>query len=145
MTRTGHDLTTRADIERLVDTFYGRVRADDILAPIFDDVAHTDWTQHLPKMYDFWETVLLGVPAYRGQPIGIHVQLATRVPLGAREFGRWLALFASTVDAAFLSPQADEAKRRAGRIAGVMQHHIGNAAGGSGAAAIGFIQRDREG
>ena len=136
MTATGHDITTRADIERLVDTFSERVRADEILAPIFDDVAHTDWERHLPKMYDFWETVLFGAPAYRGQPIGIHVELATRVALGQREFGRWLALFADTVDAAFLGPQADETKRRAHRIANVMQHHIGNAAVGPGPAAF---------
>ena len=36
MTGTGHDITTRADIERLVDAFYAQVRADEILAPIFD-------------------------------------------------------------------------------------------------------------
>lgn len=145
MTGTGHDITTRADIERLVDTFYGRVRADEVLAPIFDDVAHTDWARHLPKMYDFWETVLFGAPAYRGQPIGIHVELATRVSIGQREFGRWLALFVATVDAAFLGLQADEAKRRAARIANVMQHHIANATVGPGPAAIGHIQRDLEG
>lgn len=145
MTGTLHDITTRADIERLVDTFYGRVRADEILAPIFDDVAHTDWARHLPKMYAFWETVLFGAPAYRGQPIGIHVELATRVSIGPREFGRWLALFVASVDAAFLGPQADEAKRRAARIAHVMQHHIGNAAIGPGPAPIGPAQRDFEG
>jgi hemoglobin len=136
MTGTGHDITTRADIERLVDTFYAQVRADEILAPIFDDAAHTDWAHHLPKMYDFWETVLFGAPAYRGQPIGIHVELATRVPLGEREFGRWLTLFVATVDAAFLGPQADEAKRRAARIASVMQHHIRHAAVAPAAAVV---------
>jgi hemoglobin len=135
MTATGHDITTRADIERLVDTFYERVRAD---------VAHTDWARHLPKMYDVWETVLFGAPAYRGQPIGIHVELATRVSMGDREFARWLALFVAAVDAVFLGPQADEAKRRAARIANVMQHHIGNAAVGPGPAASGHGQRDLE-
>ena len=136
MTGTGHDITTRADIERLVDAFYQQVRADEILAPIFDDAAHTDWAHHLPKMYDFWETVLFGAPAYRGQPIGIHVELATRVTLGEREFGRWLTLFVASVDAAFLGPQADEAKRRAARIASVMQHHIRHAAAGPAAATV---------
>ena len=144
MTATRHDITTRADIERLVDTFYERVRGDEILAPIFDDVAHTDWARHLPKMYDFWETVLFGASAYRGQPIGIHVQLATRVALGQPEFGRWLALFVDTVDAAFLGPQADEAKLRAARIASVMQHHIGNAAVGQRPDEIGQTKRDLE-
>jgi len=95
-------------------------------------------------MYDFWETVLFGASAYRGQPIGIHVQLATRVALGQREFGRWLALFVDTVDAAFLGPQADEAKLRAARIASVMQHHIGNAAVGQRPDEIGQTKRDLE-
>jgi len=144
MTATRHDITTRADIERLVDTFYERVRGDEILAPIFDDVAHTDWARHLPKMYDFWETVLFGAPAYRGQPIGIHVELATRVALGQREFGRWLALFVDTVDAAFLGPQADEAKLRAARIASVMQHHIGSATVGPRPDEIEQTKRDLE-
>jgi len=130
MTGTGHDITTRADIERLVDTFYAAVRADEILAPIFNDVAHTDWAHHLPKMYDFWTTVLFGAAGYHGQPIGVHVALATRVAMGEREFGRWQVLFVATVDAAFTGPQADEVKRRAARIASVMQHHIGNAAVG---------------
>ena len=144
MTATRHDITTPADIERPAHTLYERVPADEILAPIFDDVAHTDWARHLPKMYDFWETVLFGASAYRGQPIGIHVQLATRVALGQPEFGRWLALFVDTVDAAFLGPQADEAKLRAARIANVMQHHIGNAAVGPRPDEIGHTQRDLE-
>ena len=72
MTATRHDITTRADIERLVDTFYERVRGDEILAPIFDDVAHTDWARHLPKMYDFWTTVLFGQAAYSGTPLSVH-------------------------------------------------------------------------
>ncbi|MCC6991322.1 MAG: hypothetical protein IT181_20115, partial [Acidobacteria bacterium] len=49
---------------------------------------------------------------------------ATRVPLGEREFERWLALFRATVDTLFIGPGADEAVVRAGRIAAVMQHHI---------------------
>ena len=124
MTDSRPDLATRADIERLVDTFYAGVRADGLLGPIFDEVARTDWARHLPTMYDFWESVLFGAPAYRGQPIGVHVALAGRVPIGEAEFSRWLALFTGTVDDVFRGPQADEAKRRAARIAAVMLHHI---------------------
>lgn len=53
------DIALLADIVRLVDAFYERVRADEILGPIFDEVAHTDWDQHLPKMYAFWQTVFV--------------------------------------------------------------------------------------
>jgi len=118
------DITSRGEVERLVDAFYARVRADDILAPIFDGVAHTNWHNHLPKMYDFWTTVLFGQAAYSGNPLEVHRELAGRVPLGEAEFERWLELFRATVDTLFSGPGADHAKVRAARIAAVMQHHI---------------------
>lgn len=124
MTSDRRDIASRADIERLVDSFYERVRGDELLGPIFDDVAHTDWARHLPKMYDFWGGILFGVAGFRGNPLSVHRDLARRVPLGGREFGRWLGLFHESVDALFSGPCAEEAKARAVRIAAVMQHHI---------------------
>ena len=124
MTADRPDITSRHDIVRLVDSFYDRVRADDILAPIFDDVARVDWAGHLPKMYAFWDAVLFGTAGFKGNPLGVHLQLAQLTPLGSREFGRWIELFHDTVDALFSGPMADEAKARASRIAIVMQHHI---------------------
>ena len=66
MSSATRDIASRADIERLVNGFYERVRGDELLGPIFDDVAQTDWALHLPKMYDFWEGVLFGVAGFRG-------------------------------------------------------------------------------
>jgi hemoglobin len=118
------DIAARPDIERMVDSFYAKVRADDLLGPIFDDVAKTDWAHHLPKMYDFWETVLFGVSRFHGDPLSVHLALNDKVPIGAREFGRWVALFHETVDSLFAGPIAEGAKMRAARIAVVMQEHI---------------------
>jgi len=118
------DILSRAEIERLVDVFYVRVRADNILRPIFDDVAHVDWGRHLPKMYAFWEAILFGSPGFKGNPLVVHRELASRVPLGSREFGRWLRVFHESVDTLFSGPRAEEAKARASRIATVMQQHI---------------------
>ena len=42
------------------------------------------------RWYDFWETVLFGASGFRGNPLAVHLVLAGRVPLGPREFGRWL-------------------------------------------------------
>ena len=123
-TSRNRDIVSRADIEDLVNAFYDRVRADDELGPIFDDVARVDWERHLPRMYDFWEAVLFGAPGFRGNPMAVHRELASRVPLDAAEFERWLRLFHESVDALFSGPRADDAKARASRIAEVMQHHI---------------------
>ena len=119
------DLIDRADIVRLVDAFYDRVRADTILSPIFDGVARVDWARHLPTMYDFWESVLFGKVGFKGNPLIVHRDLARRTPLTSVEFDRWLQQFHASVDALFAGPRADEAKVRASRIAVVMLHHIG--------------------
>ena len=88
------DITTRADVVRLVDSFYDRVRADDLLGPIFDTVARTDWAVHLPKMYDFWSTVVLRTGRYAGRPLDAHQRLPG---LTAAHFARWLDLWRHTV------------------------------------------------
>lgn len=118
------DLTTRADIERLVDTFYDRIRADALLGPIFDGVAQVDWSVHLPLMYSFWETVLFGVPGFKGNPLATHIALGTKTPLTSREFNHWVALFHQTVDELFDGVVAADAKHRAVQIATTMQYHL---------------------
>jgi hemoglobin len=122
--RIAGDIVTREDIAALVDRFYERIRADQVLGPIFDDVAHVDWAAHLPKMYDFWDSVLFGRAAFKGNPLGAHRALARLTPLTRSDFDRWVALFHRTVDDLFRGAMADEAKFRASRIAMVMHHHV---------------------
>ncbi|MGI9242640.1 MAG: group III truncated hemoglobin, partial [Verrucomicrobiales bacterium] len=52
-----HDLRDRNDIVQLVDRFYEKIRSDEKLGPIFNELVDVDWDTHLPKMYDFWDTV----------------------------------------------------------------------------------------
>lgn len=118
------DIASFDDIVRLVDRFYGSVRVDEVLRPIFEGVVQTDWGRHLPKMYSFWQTVLFGVSGFQGNPLSIHRELARRVPLGVPEFERWLSLFHQSVDALFVGARAEQAKIRAVRIAAAMQQHI---------------------
>jgi len=121
------DIRSRDEIVRLVDAFYTRVREDDLLGPIFDEVARVDWAEHLPKMYAFWETVLFGAGTFRGNPLAVHSALAQKTPLTSREFDRWVELFQATVDELFEGPVAEDARMRAARIAFTMQHHLGMA------------------
>ncbi len=112
------DIRTPADIRSLIDTFYGKVRADDVLGYVFNEVAQVDWPRHLPIMYAFWEFLLLGTPdAYRGNPIQKHFDLHAKYPLKAEHFERWVKLFHETVDELFEGPGAENAKFRALSIA----------------------------
>ena len=108
------------DIKTLVDSFYGKVREDDLLAPIFNEVIQDRWPEHMAKMYTFWQTLLLGVRTYSGNPFRPHAELfITKV-----HFDRWLKLFYKTVDDNFEGEKADEAKWRASRIAEVFQSKL---------------------
>ena len=78
-------------IERLVRGFYARVRDDATLGPIFA-ARIDDWEPHLQKMCAFWSSVALMSGRYHGQPMAKHLPL----PVDARHFDRWLALFAET-------------------------------------------------
>ena len=75
-------LTSRDDIEQLVNTFYDTVRQDDKLSVIFDEIAQVNWETHLPKMYDFWETVLFRSATYKGDLIGVHAELISKADMG---------------------------------------------------------------
>lgn len=107
--RTGIDA---AMIERLVHGFYDRVRIDGLLGPVFE-ARIEDWDSHLQKMCVFWSSVTLLTGDYHGQPMVKHVFL----PIDARYFDRWLALFEETARDVCPEPAAEYFLERAQRIA----------------------------
>lgn len=111
------DIVERKDIELLVNTFYEKVKDDAKLGPVF---SHVDWPRHLPTMYQFWSSIILGEQSYRGQPFAKHVHL----PIDATHFTRWLELFTQTVDETFSGEKAEEIKHRAASIASLFQHRM---------------------
>lgn len=118
------DIESRAEIQQLVDAFYARVQQDEVIGFIFTEVAATDWDHHLPKMYDFWETVLFRTGSFQGNPVGVHRALAERTPMGRAQFERWLQLFRETVDALFSGPNAEHIKNCAADIASVLHRKV---------------------
>jgi truncated hemoglobin YjbI len=114
---TFNDIATREDIRTLVDGFYAKALKDPVIGFLFTEVAQIDLPTHLPKLYRFWEMVLLGGQAYQGSPLIPHFHLHMRHPLEWAHFVRWLELFHETVDEHFAGPVADLAKARAERIA----------------------------
>lgn len=115
------DITTEADIKLLVDSFYARALVDPLLAPVFIDFAHVDFSHHLPQLYDFWSGILLGTSRYRGFPMRKHFPL----PIGLAYFERWLALFQATVQAHFAGPVAEHAKQHAVQVGRVFATRLG--------------------
>lgn len=80
-------------IAALVHGFYGKVRADAVLGPIFNTVIGENWDIHLARMCDFWSSVMRMTGRYKGQPMPVHMRLKMVKP---EHFARWLALFTET-------------------------------------------------
>jgi hemoglobin len=103
------DLLTQEDIRLMVDSFYDSVNKDNLLSPVFNDHAHVDWQHHLPKMYDFWNTILFTRGNYKGSPFEKHIGL----PVEKEHFDRWLHLFEENIRLHFKGPNTEEAIQRA--------------------------------
>lgn len=88
-----HPAVTEELIERLVRRFYGKVRRDPALGPIFAAAIGEDWEPHLEKMFAFWSSVMRMTGRYKGKPVPAHLRLKAITP---EHFETWLALFRET-------------------------------------------------
>ncbi len=113
-------VVSEADIRTLVDEFYAAVRNDDLLGKVFDRHIE-DWSVHLPKMYDFWSTVVLHTGRYSGRPIEVHARLSE---LSRTHFARWVALWEQTVDRTIPAPARGAFVLAAQRMAASMSSRL---------------------
>jgi hemoglobin len=120
------DIESKKDIEILVDAFYVKVTADDLIGFIFTENSNVNWEQHLPIMYSFFENMLFYTGSYTGNPMELHKHVNRLYPLTIEHFSRWIHLFETTVDDLYTGEKAELAKQRAKSIAAVMQIKIFN-------------------
>jgi hemoglobin len=110
------DLDTEATIDTLVLKFYYKLLNDDLMAPLFYEVAAIDLSTHIPKIALYWYKMLLGDRRYKRHTLQVHRDLHMKSPLRGEHHERWLRHFMETVDADFAGPKADQAKRLALRF-----------------------------
>jgi hemoglobin len=115
-----HDIRSGDGIKLMVNSFYKNARQDPLLGPIFEHMI-SNWEEHLPTMYQFWERLLFGVSDYSGNPFQKHLNL----PLEKEHFITWVKIFTQTVDEHFSGLKAEEVKRLAGNIANSFQLRMG--------------------
>lgn len=121
-------LVSEEDIRRLVHTFYGRVREDETIGPIFE--AHVgDWDGHLANLCDFWSSVTLRTQRYEGRPLRAHFRLGLR----PEHFDRWLDLFEATAREVLPVKAVPVFADRARRIADSFEMSVRGQAGEIGA------------
>ena len=96
-------------ISTLVERFYGAVRNDELLGPIFQTHV-ADWTPHLARMKDFWASVTLESGRFRGNPMLKHIAVGG---LDQLHFDRWLVLWNQALDNVVPSDAAGQTFREA--------------------------------
>lgn len=111
-------------IRELVHTFYDRIRADEVLGPVFAERI-SDWGPHLERMCAFWSSVILMTGRYHGRPMPAHAPL----PIAGEHFDRWLALFAETARSVCPPAAAALFVEKANLIAASLELGIANARG----------------
>jgi hemoglobin len=89
-------------VSRLVDGFYARIRADEMLGPIFA-ARIVDWEPHLNRMKSFWRSILHGSGEFAGNPMAKHLVIPG---LDETHFAHWLELFFATLRDLERDPQA---------------------------------------
>ena len=112
------DIQNRSDVFTLVSTFYSRVKENEEIGYIFNEIIQ-DWPEHLEKLTDFWETNLFLVSKFRGNPMHAHQEVDKKFnnSIEQRHFGEWLNLWFATIDDLFEGERATIAKNRARNIA----------------------------
>lgn len=118
------DLDGPEQVAVLVRRFYAAVDKDDLLGPMFNEVAQVDWPEHLVKLTAFWSRALFGIPGYHGNPFRAHLLVHSRRPFTPAHFERWLELFRQTLDRGWQGPKADQASELARKVAGVHSHQL---------------------
>lgn len=118
------DIINRNDIVLLVDSFYQKVQQNERIGPIFTQVMQVDWVHHLPKMYDFWESILFGKAIYKGNPMLTHFDINKKASLKNEEFDTWKNIFFNTVDELFEGENATVIKQKAQSIADLMHFKL---------------------
>ena len=126
-----HDLDRRRDIHDLVVRFYREVVFDDLLEPVFGEVAEVDWSTHIPKLIDYWCRVLLGEPGYDGAILAAHRHVHEIDAFRLEHFDRWYALWVTSIDDGWSGPEAACRPDRILARPPPPRHHLGAARTGA--------------
>ena len=118
------DLDTDTEIAEMVRRFYADVTQDDLLGPMFNEVARVDWSEHLSKLTAFWCRALLNEPGYQGNPFRAHALVHAQREFTPAHFERWLTLFHETLELGWTGPKARRARALADNVARVHSHQL---------------------
>ncbi len=120
------DIQDREDVILLVNSFYKTVLKDDLIQPFFSDHMTSSIKDHMPVMYDFWESVLFDKAIYKGNPMVSHIKLNRKMKIEEMHFNQWVRLWEKTTDSLFTGEIAEKAKKKAHLMKAIIKNKINN-------------------
>ncbi len=114
------DIESRGDIENMLNSFYKKAFANNLIGHFFTEVVPLDLATHLPVIADFWEAVLFNTHSYRKNVMEIHQHIHQLSAIKKVHSDRWVQIFTATIDECFAGEKANLMKQRAQSIAALM-------------------------
>lgn len=111
------------DLRTLVTTFYGRVREDDLLGPVFERRIGDRWEAHLDTMVRFWSSILYASGDYHGHPVQVHQNVPE---ITSEHFDRWIEMWRETALEVLPKHRAEDIIGRSMRMRIVLERHALN-------------------
>ncbi|WP_421122056.1 group III truncated hemoglobin [Aquihabitans daechungensis] len=93
--------------------FYREIVFDEVLEPVFSEVAEVDWAEHIPRLIDYWCWILFSTHPYPGAVTRTHRHLHELQAIEPAHCDRWFSLWTACIDERWAGPCADHAKRHA--------------------------------
>ncbi len=122
-----NDISGRSDIEKLLQEFYTRAFADDLIGRFFTEVVPLNLETHIPRITDFWESIIFNTQGYRKNVMEVHQHIHHLSSIKKEHLDRWLKIFHATIEERFEGNRATLMKHRATSIATLMNiklnHH----------------------
>ncbi|MEJ6796624.1 MAG: group III truncated hemoglobin [Flavobacteriales bacterium] len=110
----------REDINNIVRKFYGQVRENEILGPVFTNaIPAGEWDRHMEKITDFWDSAIFGSMTFKGNPATSHVNLDKNndYKITQDHFSIWLNQWSETINEDYEGEIAENMKMRARKMA----------------------------
>ena len=118
------DITNESDVEQLVYGFYTLLRKDDEVGHFFNEVIEIDWDHHMPRICNFWSSILLGTNTYKDNAMKKHLELSQISKIEDHHVDRWMYLWVRSIDERFEGSIAEMAKDRASQIGELMKFKL---------------------
>lgn len=121
------DIETREDLVKLLEAFYQKAFADELIGHFFTKVVPLNLETHIPVIADFWEAIIFNKHTYKKNVMVVHQHIHHLSHIKKEHLDRWVQLFTGIVDELFEGDKATLIKQRGSSIATLMDiklnHH----------------------